>query len=114
MDVHAHDDDLIVEIYDLLYCLGAKATHTGFFYLAHAVLRAYHDPSLLRSVTKLLYPEIADEYNTSWRCVERCIRYTIATAWKEHPNRFSKLSRRLILFRPTPAQLIGLLVVVMK
>lgn len=103
------DDELLVLIYDLLYRLGATAQYTGFFHTAHSVLLAYKDPTLLTAATKLLYPETADYYHTSWKNVERNIRYLEKLLWQEHPNRFSHLAGCVVLTKPTPVKFIFLL-----
>ncbi|MBP3314016.1 MAG: sporulation initiation factor Spo0A C-terminal domain-containing protein [Oscillospiraceae bacterium] len=104
------DDELLVLIYDLLYRLGAKATHTGFFYTARATLLSLRSPDLLMQTTKSLYPEVAMHYNTSWQCVERCIRYTLSTIWDDHPYCFQRVTDYYSTTRPTPTEFIALLV----
>ncbi|MCI9479680.1 MAG: hypothetical protein HFI21_11815 [Lachnospiraceae bacterium] len=62
------------EIYDLLYSLGVTANYTGFFHMASAIALCREQPGRLLLVTKCLYPEVAKQYNTNWKAVERNIR----------------------------------------
>lgn len=41
----------------------------------------YYDIELLSSVTKILYPDIAQKFNTTPSRVERAIRHAIEVAW---------------------------------
>lgn len=63
--------------------LGFQARQKGYRYLREAVWIAYMDKSVLVSVTKCLYPEVARNFDTSDKQVERAIRNSIETAWLE-------------------------------
>lgn len=41
----------------------------------------YNDVDLLGSITKILYPDIAKQYETTASRVERAIRHAIEVAW---------------------------------
>ena len=58
-------------IYDLLFQLGVTANYTGFFHASYAIYLAIQQPDRLLLVTKLLYPEVAKRYGTTWWCVEQ-------------------------------------------
>ena len=64
----------MTDIYDLLYRLGATENYTGFFHMAYAVWLCVEQPDRLLLVTKWLYPEVAKQYRTNWKAVERNIR----------------------------------------
>lgn len=104
------EDELLTLIYDSLYQLGLTANYSGFFHTARAVLLAYQEPRRLTCVTKWLYPMVADQYNTDWRSVEHNIRYSIRILWENHPNRLCDLAGELLDKRPTPSELISLLI----
>lgn len=53
----------------------------GYMYLKDAIDMAYHDAQSIGSITKILYPTIANKYNTTPSCVERAIRHSIKIAW---------------------------------
>ena len=56
----------------------------GYKYLKSAILYGYKDESMLDGITKVLYPRIARENNTTGDRVERAIRHAIESAWKKY------------------------------
>ena len=50
-------------------------------YLRTAIIRTFYDTEILGQVTKILYPEIARQYNTTSSRVDRAIRHAIEVAW---------------------------------
>jgi len=66
----------------LLQQLGIPANIRGFYYLREAIYLTLCDSSMVESITKKMYPAVAEAYNTAPFCVERTIRYAIETAWK--------------------------------
>lgn len=61
--------------------IGVPAHIKGYAFLREAIQKVYTDVDLLGSVTKVLYPEIAEKYNTTPSRVERAIRHAIEVAW---------------------------------
>ena len=100
----------ITEIYDLLYQLGVTANYTGFFHAACAVSLCAEQPDRLLLVTKWLYPEVAKQYNTNWKAVERNIRTSIRIVWSKNPHKLQQLTGCPISSRPTAAHFIAILV----
>lgn len=102
-------DEETAEIYDLLYRLGISANYTGFFHLSYAVYLAVQQPERLLLVTKWLYPDVARQYKTTWKCVERNIRAVTGIAWEKNPVLLEKLAMCPLRMKPTPAQFISIL-----
>lgn len=73
--------DLDSEITTLLHEVGVPAHIKGYIYLREAITMVYHNLDLLGSVTKILYPDIAEKYCTTASRVERAIRHAIEVAW---------------------------------
>lgn len=69
------------EITEILHEVGIPAHIKGYMYLRTAILRTFYDTDILGQVTKVLYPEIARQYNTTSSRVERAIRHAIEVAW---------------------------------
>ena len=65
-----------------LDALGIPATKHGHWYIEYAVEISTADRSLLLSITKRLYPEIAAHFHMSSQSVEQCIRYSIRQGWE--------------------------------
>lgn len=69
------------EVTGMLHQIGIPAHIKGYLYLRDAILMVVKDIDLLGSITKILYPEIADRFNTTSSRVERAIRHAIEVAW---------------------------------
>ena len=72
------DEDMIT---DMLRTIGVPAHIKGYRFLRDAILMVVKDPSLINAVTKILYPDIAREHQTTSSRVERAIRHAIEVAW---------------------------------
>ena len=104
------DSDRIADIYALLYQMGAAPTYRGFAQAAYAVLISLEEPECLSLATKTLYPDVARQYNTSWKAVERNIRTLIAHIWGANPDFLAELAQYPLVRKPTPTQFISILV----
>ena len=96
-------------IYDLLYQLGVTANYTGFFHVDYAVALCEEQPDRLLLVTKWLYPEIAKQYGTNWKAVERNIRTVGDIIWRENHVLLEELAHRRLEQKPRNAQLLAIL-----
>ena len=64
----------------------------GYHYLREAILLSEQDMSTITSVTKFLYPLIAQRYHTTEQKVERSIRNAIEISWSRgNTNAFEDL-----------------------
>ena len=77
-EINLNLDDNITEI---LHEIGIPAHIKGYMYLRTAIAKTFFDIELLGQVTKVLYPEIAKNYNTTASRVERALRHAIEVAW---------------------------------
>ncbi|GAA0482024.1 sporulation transcription factor Spo0A [Salinibacillus aidingensis] len=73
--------DLDSSITNIIHEIGVPAHIKGYMYLRTAISMVYHDIELLGSITKVLYPDIAKQFNTTASRVERAIRHAIEVAW---------------------------------
>lgn len=80
------EEELSVRITDYLHNIGVPSHIKGYKFLITAVVLVYGDFNMLDSITKLLYPTIAEQYNTTASRVERAIRHAIEVAWKNPSN----------------------------
>ena len=76
-----NDKDLRIILTKLLHELGVPSHIKGYEYIREGIILLYNDPSIIGGITKELYPEIADKYNTSVSRVERAIRHAIEVSW---------------------------------
>lgn len=96
-------------IRNLLHELGLTENRVGFYYIEEAVRLALNDSTRLLRVTKQLYPETAKKFQTSWRTVERGIRYCIGKVWETDPERLQKVLEVKMEEKPVPAVFLSLL-----
>ena len=97
------------DIYDMLYRLGVTANYVGFFHTAYAVSLCIDQPDRLLLVTKWLYPEIAKQYKTNWKAVERNIRMVNAIIWRENRPLLEEMAHRTLEHKPHTAQMLAIL-----
>lgn len=72
---------LKIRLTKLLHELGVPSHIKGYDYIRDSVILLYKDPKIIGGITKELYPEIADRYDTSVQRVERAIRHAIEVSW---------------------------------
>lgn len=75
------DKDLKQAITSLLHSLGIPSHIKGYMYIRDSIDLMYNNPSMVGAITKELYPEIADRYDTTSSRVERAIRHAIEVSW---------------------------------
>jgi len=69
------------KITNIFLTIGIPAHIKGFTYLREAIRVVYAQPEIINSITKQLYPKVADIFSTSPSKVERAIRHAIEVAW---------------------------------
>ena len=99
-----------MDIYALLYRLGVTANYTGFFQTAFAVRLCMEQPERLLLVTKWVYPDVARQYKTNWKAVERNIRTVNGLVWEQNRPYLEELAGRKLPHKPSNAQLLAILV----
>ena len=65
--------------------------YKGYGYIVSAMRIIFVEPDCLQHVTKELYPEIAKQYQTDWRAVERSVRSALLRSWERESEKFQKL-----------------------
>lgn len=75
------NDDLELTVSEIMHQIGVPAHIKGYHYLREAIILSINDSSMLESVTKLLYPTVAKNFDTTASRVERAIRHAIEVAW---------------------------------
>ena len=69
------------KIANLFISVGIPAHIKGYQFLREAIKMTIETPDIINSITKRLYPSIAERYNTSASKVERAIRHALEVAW---------------------------------
>lgn len=73
--------EIEVVISDILHNIGIPVKVKGYRYLREAILIVVENPASINYVTTILYPAIAEKYNSDPASVERAMRYAIKQAW---------------------------------
>ena len=69
------------KITNIFITVGIPAHIKGYQFLREAIKLAIANPEIINSITKKLYPTIAEKFDTSASKVERAIRHAIEVAW---------------------------------
>lgn len=69
------------KISNIFITVGIPAHIKGYQFLREAIKMAVDNPEIINSITKQLYPSIAERFETSSSKVERAIRHAIEVAW---------------------------------
>ena len=65
----------------MLMQIGVPPHLSGYKFIRSALVMVIDRPELFSSLTRVLYPEIAQEFSTTASCVERAIRHAISLTW---------------------------------
>lgn len=106
--------DLEDVITGVLLEVGVPAHIKGYMFLKEAITLVINDMDIINSVTKCLYPAIAERFDTTPSRVERAIRHAIESAWNgrnniQAVNKFFRYSIRNDKGKPTNSEFIALI-----
>ncbi|OPZ94661.1 MAG: Stage 0 sporulation protein A [Firmicutes bacterium ADurb.Bin419] len=73
--------DIEVEVTNLMHEVGIPPHMAGYQYLREAIVLTVKNSKMFSSITKSLYPAVAEKFNTTSQKVERAIRNAIESAW---------------------------------
>lgn len=104
-------DDAEIMVTYAMRKLGIPAHIKGYYYLRSAILLVLKDADLLKSMTKQIYPKVAEIYDTTPSRVERAIRHAIEIAWSRSSesavSEYFGYSSYVICERPTNSEFIA-------
>ena len=79
--INLYHNSLEMTVTKLLHGLGVPSHIKGYQYIREGVLLMYNNPDIVGAITKELYPEIANKFDTTVSRVERAIRHAIEVSW---------------------------------
>ena len=98
---------------NIFITVGIPAHIKGYQFLREAIKMAIDSPDIINSITKKLYPSIANKFSTSPSKVERAIRHAIEVAWNrgkiENINNIFGIKIYTAHDKPTNGEFIALL-----
>ena len=74
-------NNLQVSITKILHELGVPSHIKGYQYIREGISVLFERPEVIGGITKELYPEIAEKFDTTVSRVERAIRHAIEVSW---------------------------------
>ncbi|MCI9063060.1 MAG: sporulation transcription factor Spo0A [Clostridia bacterium] len=75
------NENLEALVTNMIHEVGVPAHIKGYQYLREAIMMVVNDIDVINQITKSLYPQIAQRFNTTPSRVERAIRHAIEVAW---------------------------------
>ncbi|MDR0975442.1 MAG: sporulation initiation factor Spo0A C-terminal domain-containing protein [Christensenellaceae bacterium] len=104
----AHNRD----ISNVLLMLNIPPHIKGYSFMREAIFRTIQNPKIITRITKELYPNIADRFETTASKVERAIRHAIEVCWQrskiETINQVFGVRQFSIHDKPTNGEFIAL------
>ena len=79
--INVYHNNLEISVTKLLHGLGVPSHIKGYQYIREGVILMYEKPDIVGAITKELYPEIANKFDTTVSRVERAIRHAIEVSW---------------------------------
>ena len=79
LDLYHHN--LQISITNILHELGVPSHIKGYQYIREGIGIIYEHPETIGGITKELYPELAEKFDTTVSRVERAIRHAIEVSW---------------------------------
>ena len=76
-----YHNNLQISITKILHELGIPSHIKGYQYIREAIGIIYEHPETIGGITKELYPELENKFNTTVSRVERAIRHAIEVSW---------------------------------
>lgn len=112
-DFTTTNTDIDKKLVDILLTVGITANLQGYSYLKASIKLAIVNPECLNSITKVLYPTVAMEYNTTPCRVERAIRHALEVSYNKgkmiNLNEIFGLKILDITEKPTNSEFVALI-----
>jgi len=80
-NINIYHNNLQISVTKILHELGVPSHIKGYQYIREGIILLYNNPDMIGGITKELYPEIADKFDTTVSRVERAIRHAIEVSW---------------------------------
>jgi two-component system, response regulator, stage 0 sporulation protein A len=108
-----HVMNLEVEVTNLMHEVGIPPHMSGYQFIREAIIQTVNNSKLFNSITKVLYPKVAEHFGTTPQKVERAIRNAIESAWERgNPDSIDSLFGYTINYskgKPTNSEFIAMM-----
>lgn len=106
-------NDIEVQVTYMMRDIGIPPHMAGYQYLREAIMQSVNNSKVFGSITKVLYPSVAQKFNTTPQKVERAIRNAIESTWSRgNPDSIDTLFGYTINYskgKPTNSEFIAML-----
>ena len=79
--LNLYHNNLQISITKMLHELGMPSHIKGYLYIREGISMIYNNPDIIGGITKELYPDLAEKFDTTVSRVERAIRHAIEVSW---------------------------------
>lgn len=79
--IDLYHNNLQISITKILHELGVPSHIKGYQYIREGITVIFENPAIIGGITKELYPDIAEKFDTTVSRVERAIRHAIEVSW---------------------------------
>ncbi|MDP4182063.1 MAG: sporulation transcription factor Spo0A [Bacillota bacterium] len=105
--------DVEVQVTYMMRDIGIPPHMSGYQYIREAIVQTINNSKVFGSITKVLYPAVAQKFNTTPQKVERAIRNAIESAWSRgNPDSIDTLFGYTINYskgKPTNSEFIAMI-----
>ncbi len=105
--------DLEIQVTNLMRDVGIPPHMAGYQYMREAIIQTINNSKVFSSITKVLYPAVAEKYGSTPQKVERAIRNAIESAWSRgNPDSIDSLFGYTINYskgKPTNSEFIAMM-----
>jgi two-component system, response regulator, stage 0 sporulation protein A len=77
-----HSLNLEMEVTNLMHEIGIPPHMSGYQYIREAIIMTVNNSKVFSSITRVLYPTVAEKFSSTPQKVERAIRNAIESAWE--------------------------------
>lgn len=105
--------DIEVQVTYMMHDIGIPPHMSGYQYIREAIMQSVNNSKAFSSITKVIYPSVAEKFNTTPQKVERSIRNAIESTWSRgNPDTIDNLFGYTINYskgKPTNSEFIAMI-----
>ena len=103
-------DEAEARVMKLMNSLAFKTHLKGYDYISYILMKCALDSKYhMKSMTKVIYPDCAKEFETTSSRVERALRHAIEISFEEVPKKYSQIFSRELKEEPTNSEFISMM-----
>jgi two-component system, response regulator, stage 0 sporulation protein A len=104
---------LEIEVTNMMHEIGIPPHMSGYQFIREAIMMTVNNSKVFSSITRVLYPSVAEKYSSTPQKVERAIRNAIESAWERgNPDTVDTLFGYTVSYskgKPTNSEFIAMI-----